>query len=625
MGILISGYYGRGDMEPSKLVFKVSVATTSAQDYERCISAIRMFPDGIKVKLVSGLYYKVPITLATYCILQKIKREMPEVKILIDNNYIPYFKKYQTDFDAEVKKYSGELATIRLLWEYKKTRKSIDLQNYSFPKFKLYHHQLLLFAMGALVRRCAIYAGTGTGKTACALHAFRYKYLKNQVKKCLVIVPNSLKYKWAVGRGNEIDKHTDLNGMVLDGAKQERDNTIGLFTKNKDMQFLITSYNFWSGTKEGTLNDDGTCKISNRNDAQFEAILNSGIDMVICDESHRLKNPEANVTKNIKKWLKDIPNNLLITGTPLPNQLVDIYTQYFIMDSSVYGESYHGFFNRYFLPEAKYPTFKNQLVEKDFDNKMKSKALVFKTEDCIDLPKTVENTLYVDISDEYKRILSDIHPEDISKMTGGVKDSDNIMKLLTACSGFTYNEEGEGVRFKHNPKAEILTDLLDDILSSDGNKAIIWYNFRFDVILIKEILQKLGHKFMCITTEDKVADRMRIIQEFEAQTECKILLTSPHLTAEGFDIITANHAIYYDLNFRFDLIKQTEARNRRMGSAELHSHIFYHRIIMRDTVEELVLAALTRKLSYQEMVFGIQDYIKKHKVINLGGAKQCVI
>lgn len=624
MGLLIAGYYGR-DTEPSQQIFKISIVSTTAQDYERSVSALRKFSDGVKIKLTSGFYYKVPISLATYCTLQQIKKDMPEVKILIDNAYIPYFKKYQSDFDAEVKKYSGELATIKLLWDYKKNKKNIDLQNYSFPKFKLYHHQLLLFAMGSLVRRSAIYAGTGTGKTACALHAFRYKLHKGWVKKCLVVVPNSLKYKWAVGKGNEIDKHTDLNGMVLDGDKYDRDTTIGLFTKNKNMQFLITSYNFWSGTREDVINDDGTCSQSNRNDAQFEALLNSGIDMVIFDESHRLKNPEANVTKNIRKWLSPIPNSLLITGTPLPNQLVDIYTQYLIMDKSVYGESYHGFFNRYFLQDAKYPTFKNKLVEEDFESKMKSKALVFKTEDCIDLPKTVENTVYVDVNEDYKRILDEIHPDDATKLSGGVKDSDHIMKLLTACSGFTYNEEGVGVRFKHNPKAEILSDLLEDILASDGNKAIIWYNFKFDVVLIKELLQKLGHKFMIITADDKVADRMRIIQEYEAQSEVKILVTSPHLTAEGFDIITANHAIYYDLNFRFDLIKQTEARNRRFGSAELHDHIFYHRIVMRDTVEELVLRALTRKLSYQEMVFGIQDYIRRHKTVEIGAVKQCVI
>lgn len=625
MGLLISGYYGR-DIQPSQEIFKVSIASTTAQDYERSVSALRKFSDGTKIKLANGFYYKIPISLATYCTLQKIKKEMPEVKIMIDNNYIPHFKQYQTAFDSEVKKYSGELATIKLLWEYKKNKKNIDLQNYTFPKYKLYHHQLLLFAMGALVRRSAIYAGTGTGKTACALHAFRYKFHKGWAKKCLVIVPNSLKYKWAVGRGNEIDKHTDLNGMVLDGDKQDRDTTIGLFTKNKNMHFLITSYNFWSGTREDVLNDDGTCSHSNRNKSQFEAILNSGIDMVIFDESHRLKNPEANVTKNIRDWLEPIPHSLLITGTPLPNQLVDIYTQYLIMDKAIYGESYHAFFSRYFLQEAKYPTFKNKLVEEDFDSKMKSKALVFKTEDCIDLPKTVENTVYVDINDDYKRILNEIHPDDTTKLTGGViRDSDHIMKLLTACSGFTYNEEGEGVRFKHNPKAEVLSDLLDDIFSSEGNKAIIWYNFKFDVVLLKEIMQKLGYKFMIITADDKVADRMRIIQEFEAQNEIKILITSPHLTAEGFDIITANHAIYYDLNFRFDLIKQTEARNRRFGSAELHDHIFYHRIVMRDTVEELVLSALTRKLSYQEMVFGIQDYIRRNKVIEIGGVKQCAI
>lgn len=623
--LVIAPYIKRGETKPASDYFKVLVSASSAADYERSVAAMSTVLDAERVTLTDGrIYWKVPVKFNTYLSIKNIGRDFPEVRVEITESFREFFlkhikEKYESSFD----RYNKELAVVQTLWRYAKERKPINLKSYDFPKLKLYDHQLVLMALGSLVRRCAFYAGMGVGKTACALHAFRYKLQKGQVHKCLVVCPNSIKFKWAQGKNNEVEKHTDLHGLVVDGDKLDRTQQIGVFANNPDLHFLVTSYNFWSGTNtKATVLVNGVEMVAttNTNEAQFDAIRRAGIDMVIFDESHKLKNPTANVTRNILHHLSDVEHIINMTGTPLPNQLCDIYTQYLIMDNLIYGENHAHFTKHYFKDNTKFPIFKNKLLEAEFNTKMRSKCLVYNSEECISLPEKVEDTIYVACTPEYQQMLSEIHPDDIDKLSSmNLSDNDNLMKLLTMASGFVYDDSGQGIRFSANPKIDVLCDLLENIIT-EGGKALVWYSFRFDTEILRQTLDHLGYQYILITSEDSPAERLQKIQEYEINPEIKVIITSPYITSEGVDILTANHTIYYNLNFRFDLIEQSERRNRRLGSDKLHKTIFYHRIVMENSVEEIVLSALQRKCSYQTMVFGVQEFLRKHSQVTVGSS-----
>ena len=149
----------------------------------------------------------------------------------------------------------------------------------------------------ALFREGTIIADEmGLGKT---LQALTVAILKKQIfdfKRTLVICPASLKYQWK----REIEKFSDEKAVVVEGRPKEREKIY----EESDAYFLIINYE--------TVLRDGF--FINQNPADF----------IILDEAQRIKNFETKTAQNIKKLKRK--HNLVITGTPIENRLVDLYS-----------------------------------------------------------------------------------------------------------------------------------------------------------------------------------------------------------------------------------------------------------------------------------------------------------
>lgn len=620
MALYFTPYITR-DKKVSDIYCKLYIKPYSVQDEEMSKDAIVLITDKHFQKLTEKpSYYKVTLNFSTFHAIKTIEKDFPLVKIFVEGMFQSQYNTFMTRYLEDYKKYCAELKIVQTLWKYKHEKKGINLQNYSFPKFELKDHQLILMALAALVRKSAILGDKGVGKTASLLHAFRYKYHRGLAKKCLVVVPNSITYKWAQGEDNEVVKHTDLNGIVVDGNKECRRDIITKFAKDPDLHFIITSYNFWSGTSKIVKDEqDNETRVCRNNDEYELLAKHAGIDMVVFDESHKLKNPNAQVVKHIKHWLKDIKNVTLMTGTLLPNQLIDVFSQYLIVDPAIYGVDYERFFYRYFTQgDKKYPEFRNEQKAIEFKKKLESIAIIYKAEECLKLPLRVYDTYKIKLSDEYCRTLLEISDEDLERMSTvtSILGDKNYMKLLQVASGFVYDENGIPVYFKNNPKIDLLEDTLDDIIN-EGHKSIVWYHFRADPKPLSEMMERNKIKYTMITQEDSKEDRHKKIKLFEKDSSMQAIVTSSYLTSEGVDLITARYSLWYNLTGRFDCVDQAEARNCRFGSSDLHERIFYYRFIMENSVEGLQLANLNRKMGYQEYVYGVINYIKRMKQVLL--------
>lgn len=129
---------------------------------------------------------------------------------------------------------------------------------------------------------------------------------KEKVKKVLIVVPNSLKFNWA----KEVEKFTYQKAFVLNEKKSNNKYTL------EECKFVICNYDYFRSSN------------FNFHD-KIEKYGLSNPDMMIFDESHKLKNTKSNTTKNITKFFKkigDIPL-LMLSGTPMPNRLEELFVQ----------------------------------------------------------------------------------------------------------------------------------------------------------------------------------------------------------------------------------------------------------------------------------------------------------
>lgn len=461
-------------------------------------------------------------------------------------------------------------------------------------KRKLYWHQNYLYLLGTRCDSCGFFGDTGVGKTAPAILSIEKRIKRGQVKKALVIVLGSLKLKWAEGIDNELEKHSALKGRVLTGTHKKRDKIIREFLSD-DTDVLVTSFSFWSGRQEHA----GAY-------AKHYQMLASAVDMVVIDECHKIKNPDANVTKNVIEHLGQKKYKIIMTGTPSTKTLIDLYSQYRFIDVFTFGNSLTTFREKYFVQnettgkfDFKSPELTAELIEKAMN-----RALVFRQDECIDLPKAVTQIVSIPTSPEYVRFVRGMEEIDIDEDGDiSVRQRMAVSRMLTAVNGFVYTGTRTPPRLLgRNPKEEAIKDFAKQV-QFEKEKCVMWHMFTYDAVVISTILKKLKIKHLIITRKHSDEEKYNRIKQFE-RDDSVFLVSSPKLIGTGQDILAPKYSAFYNINFDWEVIHQAFARNRRLGSLELHDKIIYVFFIMRNSIEEKAWRSLIKKEGVKSLLFG---------------------
>jgi len=139
-------------------------------------------------------------------------------------------------------------------------------------------------------------------------------YGRGCCRKALVLCPASLVKNWA----GELDKwlhgKCKYHACAVTGQAQVS-GTFGSFKYDRESRVLIASYETF------------------RNHAR--EVEDAGIDLVVCDEAHKLKNDEAATTKCISAL--PAKRRLLISGTPIQNSLEEFFTLVSLANPGVFG------------------------------------------------------------------------------------------------------------------------------------------------------------------------------------------------------------------------------------------------------------------------------------------------
>lgn len=420
-----------------------------------------------------------------------------------------------------------------------------------------------------------LFLDMGLGKTVITLTAINdLKFNRWAVSRCLVVAPKKVaEATWS----HEAEKWDHLRHLKIVPV---------LGSLKKRVQALHTPGDIW---------------VINRENIPWLVAYfrnNWPFDMVVLDESSSFKNPQSKRFKAMKLVMSRIARLVLLTGTPAPNGLEDLWAQIYLLDAgerlgrtiSSYREAF--FTQDYARPGQMYRTYTPQ---QDAESRIRAAisdiCVSMKSEDYLELPDYIESTVPVALDAKAKRAYDKLEKEMLLEVDTQLVTAQSAAvlngKLLQLCSGAVYDSTGEVVDI-HDCKLEAFLETIEQL---NGEHALVFYWFKHEADRLTKALAKT----------DKV---VRVYQGPEDEKawnagEVDILLAHPVSCGYGLNLQAGgHHAIWFGYpNWALEIYQQANKRLHRQG--QKHPVICHH-LVVQGGMDEDVIAALHDKGDTQE-------------------------
>ena len=309
-------------------------------------------------------------------------------------------------------------------------------------------------------------------------------------------------------------------------------------------------------------------------------------DMVVVDESSSFKNPAAKRFKALKRVLPRIHSVVILTGTPAPNGLEDLWSQIYLLDR---GERLERYITHYRERYFDHNPWRHEYVPKPgafeaVQKKIADICVSMKAEDWLTLPDLIVDDVPVMLTGDglkayremEKTMCLDVQGEEISATTAAALTG----KLLQLCGGCVYDEEGN-VHHVHKAKREALGELLEQLR---GEHALLFYGYRHELPGLRITASRYGRVRDLQSAEDAEAWN---------RGEVDVLLAHPASCAYGLNLQHGGrHVIWYTLTWSLELYQQANARLYRQGQTR---PVIVHRLLVQGGVDQDVARALEGK------------------------------
>ena len=326
-------------------------------------------------------------------------------------------------------------------------------------------------------------------------------------------------------------------------------------------------------------------------------------DMLVIDESSSFKNPQAKRFKAMRKMRPLFKRIVILTGTPAPNTLMDLWAQMYLLDGGErLGKTITEYRTRYFMPDKTnghivYSYRLQQRADETIYSKIQDICMSLKAKDYLNLPDRIDNVITIDLTDQERELYCEMErthiltlvDEEISALNAAAVAN----KLLQMANGAIYNEEGDAIVI-HRQKIERLKELVE---VNEGKPILVFYNFKHDLESIKDAFPK--------SVELKTdAD----VEEWN-QGNIQMLLAHPASAGYGLNLQAGGHIIvWYGLTWSLEQYQQANARLHRQGQQE---PVIVHHLVAKDTMDEQVMRALERKEVGQDALLEAIKYRKE--------------
>jgi SNF2 family DNA or RNA helicase len=321
-------------------------------------------------------------------------------------------------------------------------------------------------------------------------------------------------------------------------------------------------------------------------------------DLIIADESHRLKAPGGKASLAFKRLRPHARGRLALTGTPMPHSPLDVYAQFRFLSQTIFGPSFAAFRQKFAVMggfQRKQVTGFQCLDELE----ALMRTITYRvSKDVLDLPPQTHVTYHCELSREAQRIYRDLEEDFVAEVLDGRITASNAMvkllRLQQVAGGWVKTDDGQHHRVD-SAKEKLLADTLEDIGSNEP--VVVFCRFHADLDAVHEAAKSAGYQSLELSGR---RDELKRWQSGDAQ----VLAVQISAGGVGVDLTRARYSIYYSLSFSLGEYDQALSRVHRPGQTRPVEHIH---LVARNTVDTKIMRALEKRA---EVVSAILDEIK---------------
>jgi len=437
----------------------------------------------------------------------------------------------------------------------------------------------------------------GGGKTKITLDTAAMLYLNGKIDGLLVFAPKGAYLNWVF---EEIDKHmTDMLDYRVaywsaSPRKAEKAAIKSIMVPDPECLDIFVVNTEAMSHKSGY----GAAK----------EFVKSHKCLTCVDESTDIKTPKSKRTKSIM-FLRDLsPYRRILTGTPITQSPLDLYSQcQFLKKGSLGHNSFLSFKNDYAIimqMRMGTRTFPKITGYRNID-RLKKLVAPFSSrilkEDCMDLPEKTYSTEYVEMTAEQLTAYNDMREtcvamfeEDVVTVTSALTA---IVKLQQIVCGHIKTEDGKVIDIPNN-RLTAMVDIINRL--PNDKKVIIWCHFQRDVQQVTKTLADEFGKNSAVHFYGETNDKDRVLNKvrFNDEPECRFMVASS-AGSKGNTWVSSHNVIYFSSSYNLMTRLQSEDRCHRHGQSE---NVLYTDLISRNTVDEKIVKALRDKKDVANMV-----------------------
>jgi SWI/SNF-related matrix-associated actin-dependent regulator 1 of chromatin subfamily A len=401
----------------------------------------------------------------------------------------------------------------------------------------------------------------GLGKTTSTIIAA----LETGSKKILIICPASLKINWQ----REIENYSNRSIFIAEGKK---------FSTESD--FVIVNYDILKNFHD-----------SDPKKKEESVLIQSNFDLVILDEAHMISNAQAQRTKIINSFVKNIDKVWLLTGTPMTSRPMNYYNLLNIIESPV-AQNWKAYAIRY-CQGFQFTAGKRKVWNvsgasnlEELRDRTSKQILRRLKEDVLDLPDKIITPVYLRLkSKEYEELMGDYYdwydknPDESSSLTVQFSKLMKVRKVIA------------------NEKTRQTIEFAENIIDQ-GKKVIIFTNF---TDTLQTIYHHFGKHAVYLDGSCSNSVRQQAVDSFQNDEKIKVFVGNLKAAGVGLTLTSAEAVIMNDLSFVPAEHAQAEDRAYRYGQK---SNVLVYYPLFENTIEGVIYDILNKKKQIIRTVMG---------------------
>lgn len=314
-----------------------------------------------------------------------------------------------------------------------------------------------------------------------------------------------------------------------------------------------------------------TISSSDRTYLRLLQAVNKKKTFIVVDESLKIKNQDAKRTQRILKLGEFAKYKLILNGTPLSKNVLDLWTQMQFLSPKILDMSYNQFKNTYCEYYIR-GRLKNRVKKQHNIEHLVAKIRPYIFDSQLDIDS---KRRFVDYQYEMSDLLG------YEEIKEGYFNSYFDLGFIQTMSLFTTLQ-------KHYCRSASRTAIIEDLTNKINDKVIVFVKF----------LSSIPEGAVAITGEVKLQDRKRIIEEFK-QGKFKVLYITYGCGAYGLNLQFCKRMIFAEHSFDYAQREQAEHRIYRMGQ---DGDVTYYNLWCNCGLERLIKGCLEKKINLLEEV-----------------------